>query len=388
MERFELVTLSATPEVFLYGIFGAEIKPEVFQTFMHEARPYSEILLRIHSRGGDPDQGLSMITELQEARKKQTLITQNDGLAASFGSVIFALGEKRRMAKYAKLMLHQCTVSEFKGQAKDLREMADQVDTVNDMMASIYAEATGKSKDWVKEKWMADGKDTWLTAKQALQVGLATEIIDGEVKKNTETNPAKLAAFYDETLFNVKPNSDTMTKLSAYIPQLNKVPGIQLSAEATDVQISAAMDQALGKTVTLAAELEAKKAELEEAKTTALKEKGQALVASFVGVSITADEKDYHELQACASEAGYQATKKHLEGLPKIENVDALIQSGEASGLKAQKDREGKALIDKGYKDLFKNHGKFLAQLKTDDPKLAAEKYEADFGCAPTWAPQ
>lgn len=384
MKRFELITQAAIPEMFLYGVFGDEINPGVFQSFMVKARPYQEIVLRIHSRGGDPDEGLSMITEILEAKKKQTIITQNDGMAASFGSVIFAMGTKRKMAKYAKLMLHQCSVTQFVGQAKELRELADEVDKVNDMMADIYAEATGKEKSWIMENWLAPGVDKWFTAEEALEAGLATEIIDGNVRKTAETNPAKLAAFFDETLFK-QTNSDTM-KLQAYIPQLNKVPGIKLSAEATDAEISVAMTAALGKTVELAAKVDAQKTEIETLQKSTLKDKGAALVAAQVGVKITQDEVAYHEMTACASEEGYAATKKYFEGLPVIQDPLKLAASGNKD-LNAKVNAEGKKLIDLGYKELFKKHSTFLAQLRKDDPAVAAEKYEADYGVKPTWAP-
>ncbi|MEP4136741.1 MAG: hypothetical protein ABJL71_19080, partial [Cyclobacteriaceae bacterium] len=185
-------------------------------------------------------------------------------------------------------------------------------------------------------------------------------------------------------------NSDTM-KLSMYIPGLNKVPGIKLSAESSDAEISEAIETALGKTVQLDAELEtetelrkAKEQEIQELSTSALKEKSEALIEANVGVKITAEEKDYFLTMAGKDEDSYEATKKQLNAMPKIQSVSQFLAEGNKD-LAGKKSKDGQPLIELGYKELFKNHPKFLAQMKTEDVELAREKYEYEFGKKPTW---
>ncbi|MEO9475862.1 MAG: Clp protease ClpP [Cyclobacteriaceae bacterium] len=391
MKRFELCALSPDQaEIYLYGTFGEEIlASEVVQKILEASGKYKTILLRLHSRGGDPLDGLGILQAIKDAKTKVEVNTQCDGMAASFASVIFACGTKREIAQFGRVMIHQASGFGY-GQVDELKQTAALMETINDDMASIYAEATGKEKDWILKNWMASGQDKWFRAQDAKDEGIATSIIPGLVAESSETNPIKLAAHFDSVLFNSQHNSDTM-KLSMYIPGLNKVPGIKLSAESSDAEISEAIETALGKTVELAAELEtetelrkAKEQEIQELSTSALKEKSEALIEANVGVKITAEEKDYFLTMAGKDEDSYEATKKQLNAMPKIQSVSQFLAEGNKD-LAGKKSKDGQPLIELGYKELFKNHPKFLAQMKTEDVELAREKYEDEFGKKPTW---
>lgn len=390
MKRFELKALSDnSAEIYLYGTFGVEIlASEVVQKIVEAAGKYQNILLRIHSRGGDPLDGLGILQAIKDAREKVTVNTRCDGIAASFASVIFACGTRREIAQFGRVMIHQASGSSY-GQVEELKQMAALMETINDDMASVYAEASGKEKKWVLKNWMQSGKDTWFRADEAKTAGLATDIVEGIVKDTTESDPIKLVAFFDEALFN---SNQYDMKLSMYIPGLNKVPGIKLNAEATEAEIHAAMDQALTKTVAIAAELETKTAELKtkEAeitalKTSTLKEKAEVMVEACVGTKITADEKAFFITMASKDAESFEATKKQLGGMPSIEDPLKIIAQSK-NDLSAIKDGNGKALIEMGYKELHRDHPKFYAELKKAQPAVLAEKYEAQYGVKPSWA--
>ena len=388
--RFELRAMSEdSAEIYLYGFFGAEIKASEFMEKIQEAKTkYKNIILRIHSKGGDPLEGLGMIQLVWEIKKTIGIDTQCDGIAASLGSVFFALGKNRNIAQFGRVMIHQASVY-IHGQSEDLKQTAALADSVNNMMAEIYAEATGKDKDWILSNWMSKGQDTWFTADEAVAAGLATNIIAGAVKQSNETNMSRLAASFDEQLFN---SNQYDMKLSMYIPGLNKVPGIKLGVDASETEIHAAMDQALTKTVAIAAELETKTAELNTKnaeiaalKTSTLKEKAEVMVEAQVGVRITAEEKGYFITMASKDDEAFEATKKQLGGMPVIQDPMAIIAQGKTN-LSGRKDANGKALIELSYKELFKDHGKFLAQLRAEQPEVAAQKYEDAYGSKPSWA--
>ncbi|MEQ8581215.1 MAG: Clp protease ClpP [Marinoscillum sp.] len=390
MKRFELKALSDnSAEIYLYGTFGVEIlASEVVQKIVEAAGKYQNILLRIHSRGGDPLDGLGILQAIKDAREKVTVNTRCDGIAASFASVIFACGTRREIAQFGRVMIHQASGSSY-GQVEELKQMAALMETINDDMASVYAEASGKEKKWVLKNWMQSGKDTWFRADEAKTAGLATDIVEGIVKDTTESDPIKLVAFFDEALFN---SNQYDMKLSMYIPGLNKVPGIKLGVDASETEIHAAMDQALTKTVAIAAELETKTAELNTKnaeiaalKTSTLKEKAEVMVEAQVGVRITAEEKGYFITMASKDDEAFEATKKQLGGMPVIQDPMAIIAQGKTN-LSGRKDANGKALIELGYKELFKDHGKFLAQLRAEQPEVAAQKYEDAYGSKPSWA--
>lgn len=131
-----------------------------------------EITVRILSAGGSVPDGLGIYNALKNHPAKIT--TVNDGLAASVASAIFMAGDVRIAASNSLLMIH-APWAYVSGNAVDLREMADQLDVWASALAVCYAEATGKTKDEVMSL-IADGKDHFFTADEALAEGYATQI--------------------------------------------------------------------------------------------------------------------------------------------------------------------------------------------------------------------
>lgn len=131
-----------------------------------------EITVRILSAGGSVPDGLGIYNALKNHPAK--IITVNDGLAASVASAIFMAGDVRIAASNSLLMIH-APWTYVSGNAVDLREMADQLDVWASALAVCYAEATGQTKDQVMAL-IADGKDHFFTADEALAEGYATQI--------------------------------------------------------------------------------------------------------------------------------------------------------------------------------------------------------------------
>lgn len=131
-----------------------------------------EITVRILSAGGSVPDGLGIYNALKNHPAK--IITVNDGLAASVASAIFMAGDVRIAASNSLLMIH-APWTYMSGNAVDLREMADQLDVWASALAVCYAEATGQTKDQVMAL-IADGKDHFFTADEALAEGYATQI--------------------------------------------------------------------------------------------------------------------------------------------------------------------------------------------------------------------
>lgn len=137
--------------------------------------PGKPILFIINSPGGSVDSGFAIWDQIKMLQSPvSTLIT---GLAASMGSVLSLCAPKgkRYATPYARLMIHQPLIgSVIQGQATDLEIHAKEIIKTRKQLVDIYVEATGKDAQTVEE---ALERDTWLSAKEAVEFGLVDKIV-------------------------------------------------------------------------------------------------------------------------------------------------------------------------------------------------------------------
>jgi len=133
--------------------------------------------LHINSPGGEIFDGIAIMNALRA--HPATVTTYVDSLAASIASVIALAGDRVVMAKHSQMMIHDgsglCV-----GDAADMRNMAVLLDRQSDNIAAVYAEkAGGTVKQW-RARMTAE---TWFTAAEAVEAGLADEV------SSTRTSP-------------------------------------------------------------------------------------------------------------------------------------------------------------------------------------------------------
>lgn len=132
----------------------------------------SVINVRINSDGGVVTDGLAIYNALKQ--HPATINMTVDGVAASIASLILMAGSTRRMHENTMLMLHGPQGGGW-GFAGDLRERADQIDVYGRQMLVTYS---GRAKNPAAiETMLTDRKDHWLTASEALALGLVSEVI-------------------------------------------------------------------------------------------------------------------------------------------------------------------------------------------------------------------
>ena len=131
------------------------------------------ITIHINSVGGDLYAGLAIYNRLKELPANITTI--NDGLAASAASIIFQAGDTRKVNAGSNLMVHQAMGFLFGYyQLSDLQQVSKQLRAANKTAINVYAEASGRSADEMKR--LVDA-ETWLTGEEAVDAGLADEVI-------------------------------------------------------------------------------------------------------------------------------------------------------------------------------------------------------------------
>lgn len=132
--------------------------------------------LHINSPGGDVQAGVNIANALRQwAAKGRTVNTYVDGIAASIASVIAMAGTKVHMADNALMMVHS-PWADVTGNANELRKMADVLDTVEGQIIASYKWHT--SLDDAAIKALLD-EETYLDAAQALEMGFATDVVQG-----------------------------------------------------------------------------------------------------------------------------------------------------------------------------------------------------------------
>lgn len=133
----------------------------------------TELTVRINSYGGSVTDGVAIHNAIK--RHKAHVITEVDGCAYSISSLIAQAGDKRRMAANALMMVHAPLIG-VSGNAIYLRGAADLLDQTSVALVSSFV-AKGVAEADIKA-WLADGKDHYFTAEEALANGLIDEISD------------------------------------------------------------------------------------------------------------------------------------------------------------------------------------------------------------------
>lgn len=133
--------------------------------------------VRINSYGGSVSEGLAIYGLLSEF--KGNLITIVDGYACSAASVIFMAGKTRIVPENGLLMIHNAW-TECEGDSNALRKRADDLEKITQPSLDIYVSKTGLAEEKVKE--MMDN-ETWITSKEAFELGFATSIEKADTAK-------------------------------------------------------------------------------------------------------------------------------------------------------------------------------------------------------------
>lgn len=125
----------------------------------------------INSGGGHIDAGSEIYSTLKEYKGDVTV--KIVGLAASAASVIAMAGNKVIISPTAQLMIHNVS-SIAQGDYNEMLHQAGVLQEMNRSIANAYILKTGKSETEILDLM---NKETWLSAKSALQEGFVDEIM-------------------------------------------------------------------------------------------------------------------------------------------------------------------------------------------------------------------
>ncbi len=134
----------------------------------------TDITVNINSPGGDVFQGVAIYSRLKQHQGNVTVNVL--GVAASIASVVAMAGDTINMSKGSMLMVHNAWSIVF-GNRHDMIDAADRLGKVDTSMIDIYSSRSGLSEGEVTELMNGKVDGTFLTAEEAINMGLA----DGEL---------------------------------------------------------------------------------------------------------------------------------------------------------------------------------------------------------------
>jgi ATP-dependent protease ClpP protease subunit len=192
-------------EVFVYGEIGAW--GITANQFVQDLRAMddgvSPVVAAFNSIGGDLFDGLAMHNALSRLGERCT--GRIDALAASAASVAVCGAHRVVIASNAMLMIHN-PWTYAAGDAEDFRKVADVLDQTMEAIIAAY-KAKAQDIDEVELRRLV-AAETWLTANEAVALGLADEVGDGVkvkaclgqggVLQRYQHAPAELLAQLDE----------------------------------------------------------------------------------------------------------------------------------------------------------------------------------------------
>lgn len=192
-------------EIFVYGEIGAW--GVTANQFVQDLRTMddgaSPVIVAFNSIGGDLFDGLAIHNALSRLGERCT--GRIDALAASAASVAVCGAHRVVIAANAMLMIHN-PYTFTGGDAEDFRRVADVLDQTLEAIIAAY-KSKAPDIDEVELRRMVNA-ETWLTANEAVALGLADEVGDGlkvkaclgqgSVLQRFQNAPAELLAQLDE----------------------------------------------------------------------------------------------------------------------------------------------------------------------------------------------
>lgn len=133
-----------------------------------------QINVYINSRGGSVFEGTSIYNQLKRHPAHKTVYI--DGFACSIASVIAMAGDDVIMPKNSMMMVHNMWMVTI-GNPKELRKAADDLEAINEAGRQAYLTKAGDKLNEEKIIEMMDD-ETWLTAEECIQLGLADRYAD------------------------------------------------------------------------------------------------------------------------------------------------------------------------------------------------------------------
>lgn len=172
--------------IFLYDVIASsKAEAEWFggvdaETFVQTIRGMTgDVSLRINSPGGDVFAARAMAQAIRD--HQGTVTAYVDGYAASAASFVTSVADKTVMSQGSMMMIHKAW-SIALGNADDFMATAALLEKIDGTIVETYQAAAEKRKKTAPDFLGMMAAETWLTAQEAIDAGLADEVSADAVK--------------------------------------------------------------------------------------------------------------------------------------------------------------------------------------------------------------
>lgn len=179
------------------GEIGWDVTADSVNKQLEKAKG-SKVILEVASPGGSVFDGVEIFNSIRnyEGETEARIV----GIAASMGSYIPLAADKVLAEDNAAYMIHNVSSMAF-GDADDLKEEADLIENLNELLAQEYVNKTGKTE---KEILTLMDETTWLFGDEIKKEGFVDEmIVHDEKDAKASFNKEKALADYKEQVENV-----------------------------------------------------------------------------------------------------------------------------------------------------------------------------------------
>ncbi|EKU50323.1 head maturation protease, ClpP-related [Staphylococcus massiliensis] len=142
-----------------------------FRDALNELGDVKEIDVTINSPGGSVFSGINIFNQIVNHPAHVTV--NISGLAASIASVIAMAADTVKISSNSMLMIHEVWAP-FVGNHRDMKKFAEDLEKINQTVFNSYLSKNPELDHDELKTMMAN--ETWLTAQEALNLGLVDEV--------------------------------------------------------------------------------------------------------------------------------------------------------------------------------------------------------------------
>lgn len=161
----------------LYGGKAVDAKMCIGDVVCAADDALESVEIEINSPGGSVLEGQRIYHAIRGMADRGVEVTTTvNGLAASMGSVILMAGDKRKMTKGSRIMIHEASTIAW-GDARTMKKQAELLEGISREISEVYADRTGGDVNELRQLMYAE---TWMDAPKAQELGFIHEVIGGK----------------------------------------------------------------------------------------------------------------------------------------------------------------------------------------------------------------
>lgn len=165
-------------KIFLWGEVNDASMKAVMEKLLYldSEKPGEEIKFYINTPGGSITAGMAVYDTMQLISSPISVIVT--GMAASMGSILLSGATKGRrfLLPHARVLIHQPLImGRIVAPAVDINIQAQEMEKLREELNNILAKASGQPLEKIQQD---TDRDFYLTAKEAIEYGLADAIVE------------------------------------------------------------------------------------------------------------------------------------------------------------------------------------------------------------------